>query len=61
MLALVPFLSAHPGEVIITDVFPEPVIVAVGFLFVATGNGDIERGRIRLPEYVKSLLCTVQV
>jgi MoxR-like ATPase len=61
MLSLVPFLNARPGEVVVSDVFPEQVIVAVGFVFVGTGNADAERGRIRLPAYVKSLLCTIPV
>jgi MoxR-like ATPase len=61
MLALTPFLSAHPGEVVSSPALPEPVTVAVGFLFVATGNEESERGRVKFPEYLNNLLKTVKV
>jgi MoxR-like ATPase len=61
MLSLVPFLTARPGEEVISDSFPDAVIVARGFVFVATGNSDVERGRVQLPAYVKSLLCLFEV
>ncbi|KAA6379758.1 MAG: hypothetical protein EZS28_024715 [Streblomastix strix] len=56
MITLVPFLSARPGDTFIHPEIKDPITVASGFLFVATGNEDSERGRVKLPQFVDSLL-----
>ncbi|KAA6377564.1 MAG: hypothetical protein EZS28_026908, partial [Streblomastix strix] len=56
MIGLVPFLSARPGDTFIHPEIKDPIAVACGFLFVATGNEDTERGRVKLPQFVSSLL-----
>ncbi|KAA6378241.1 MAG: putative AAA family ATPase midasin, partial [Streblomastix strix] len=56
MIGLVPFLSARPGDSFIHPEVSIPITIANGFLFVATGNEDSERGRVKLPQFVDSLL-----
>ncbi|KAA6398400.1 MAG: putative serine/threonine-protein kinase PLK4 [Streblomastix strix] len=56
MIGLVPFLSARPGETFIHPEIKDPITIANGFLFVAAGNDDSERGRVKLPLFIDSLL-----
>ncbi|KAA6375324.1 MAG: putative AAA family ATPase midasin, partial [Streblomastix strix] len=44
------------GDTFIHPEVHDKITVACGFLFVATGNDDSERGRVKLPEFVNSLL-----
>ncbi|KAA6394275.1 MAG: putative Midasin, partial [Streblomastix strix] len=61
MISLVPFLSARPGDTFIHPEVHDKITVACGFLFVATGNEDNEHGRVKLPEFVDSLLHRIPV
>ncbi|KAA6398498.1 MAG: putative dynein heavy chain [Streblomastix strix] len=54
MISLIPFLSARPGDTFIHPDIRDPITVSSGFLFVATGNEESEKGRVKLPEFVKS-------
>ncbi|KAA6368242.1 MAG: hypothetical protein EZS28_036231, partial [Streblomastix strix] len=56
MIGLVPFLSARPGDTFIHPEIKDPITISSGFIFVATGNEDTERGRVKLPQFVDSLL-----
>ena len=61
MLSLLPFLSGKAGDITQHPDIPNNIIIAPGFLFVATGNEDNERGRNKLPDYIKNLLHRIVV
>jgi MoxR-like ATPase len=61
MLGLIPFLSSSPGEIVGSNIVPTELKISFGFLFIATGNEDTEKGRMRLPMYVKKLFRIVEV
>jgi MoxR-like ATPase len=48
MVALIPFLEARGGDEFSHPDIRDRIRIRIGFLFVATGNEDSERGRVRL-------------
>ena len=61
MLSLLPFLSGKAGDTIKHPDIPNDIVIASGFVFVATGNEDNERGRNKLPDCIKNLLKRIEV
>jgi MoxR-like ATPase len=61
MMALVPFLEARPGDSFLHPEVRDEITVAPGFLFVATGNDDTEKGRVRIPDLVMYQLLRLHV
>jgi MoxR-like ATPase len=61
MIALIPFLEARVGDEFTHPDVRDQIRIAPGFLFVATGNEDTERGRVRLPDFVMSQLRRLEV
>jgi hypothetical protein len=54
MIALIPFLEARVGDTFFHPDMRDWIRIEKGFLFVATGNDDTERGRVQLPGFVLS-------
>jgi MoxR-like ATPase len=61
MMALVPFLEARPGDCFFYLELRDEIMIAPGFIFVATGNDDTERGRVRIPDLVIRQLIRLKV
>jgi MoxR-like ATPase len=61
MVALIPFLEARFGDEFVHPDVRERIRIGHGFLFVATGNEDTERGRVRLPDFVLSQFRRLEV
>jgi hypothetical protein len=54
MVSLVPFVEAWAGDSFAHPEVSDPICVARAFLFAASGNEDIELGRISLPDFASA-------
>jgi hypothetical protein len=61
MLALIPFLGARVGDIFFHPDIRYQFPIARGFLFVATGNEDTQRDRVRLPAFVLSQFRQIEI
>jgi MoxR-like ATPase len=61
MVSLIPFLEARPGDSFLHSDVKDRIQITPGFLFVATGNENTERGRVRLPPFVLSQFFRLEV
>jgi MoxR-like ATPase len=61
MMSLIPFLEARPGDTFSHPDVRQAITIAYGFLFVGTGNDDLERGRVRVPDLVMRQLLRLEV
>jgi MoxR-like ATPase len=61
MVDFILFLETRTGDKISYPNIKETIQIAPGFLFVATGNDETERGQARLPNFVLSQFRRLEV
>ena len=58
---LLPIFNANINETINLKEVPYPVKIREGFLIIATGNSDKEKGRKQIPDYILSEIFVLNI